>query len=282
MGEKVRGWLLLIGGGEDKEGRCRILRRVVELAGGGSARLVVVTVASSSPDEAGEEYSHVFRTLGAGQVDVIPLREREDAGQARYCEVVRQATGFFFTGGDQLRITSTLGGTLLDDILHRRFRDGMLVAGTSAGAAAMSDTMIIGGQGDDAPRQREVQMCPGLGFLEEVVIDQHFAQRGRIGRLLSAVARNPYVLGLGIDEDTAVIIKPDATLEVLGSHTVTVIDGRQIMHTNVTEGAPQQSLAISNVLLHVLSEGYRFDLQSRRFYRKDGEKGNNWGLENKF
>lgn len=264
MGEKVRGRLLIIGGGENKDGKPEILRCLVRLAGGGRGRLVVMTVASQDQDAAGEEYRRVFERLGLEVEAVVKLTDRPDAGLAVHLEALARATAVFFTGGDQLRITSTLGGTPLDDLLHRRFSEGLVVAGTSAGAAAMSDTMIVGGREEDPPQPTAAEMCPGLGFIEEVVIDQHFADRGRIGRLLSVVARNPYVLGLGIDENTAVEVDPSGKLQVVGEQTITVLDGREVTHTNVSEVAPDQSLALTGVKLHVLPAPYGFDLKTRR------------------
>lgn len=264
MGEKVRGNLVIIGGHEDKEGECAILQRVVDLAGGREAVLLVLTTASQEGEAAGRQYHEVFCRLGAAQVMVTHVstrQEAEDAGQER---LARAATGIFFTGGDQLRITSTLGGTALGAALVDRYEAGVVVAGTSAGAAAMSGTMIVGGPEDDAPKKCTTAMAPGLGLLEEVVIDQHFAQRGRLGRLLSAVAQNPYVIGLGIDEDTAVVVRPDTRLEVIGSRTVTVVDGAHLIHSNASETRPDDPLALLGVLLHTLPAGYGFDLRRRR------------------
>lgn len=271
MGEKVRGNLVIIGGHEDKEGECLILRKVVDLAGGSAARLVVMTTAALDGEATGSRYRAIFRQLGAGEVFVTHINTREEANDPQVGPLLEKATGVFFTGGDQLRITSTLGGTLVYDLLHRRYEDGMLVAGTSAGASVMSDTMIVQGAGDDAPKRNTTKMAPGMGLLEEVVIDQHFAQRGRIGRLLSAVAQNPYVLGVGIDEDTAILVSPEARFEVIGSQTVTVIDGRALEHSNASESEPDQPLALVRVILHILPRGYRFDLKNRRPLWPSGE-----------
>lgn len=210
MYEKVRGTLVVIGGAEDKDDRCLILKRFVELAGGKQAKLVIVTTATVEPGVSGEVYCRLFRQLGVGDTAVLNVNTRQDARAPRVKEVLERATGIFFTGGDQLRLTSILGGTLVDDALHKAYLQGTIIAGTSAGASAMSETMIVEGEEAEAPRKNIVQMAPGLGLLREVVIDQHFAQRGRLGRLLTAVAQHPYVLGLGIDEDTAIIVSPAA------------------------------------------------------------------------
>lgn len=264
MAEKVRGTLVIVGGHEDKDGSCSILREVVRLAGGRDARLLVLTTATELGTEAGSEYRRLFLDLGAAQVDTLHLEQREEANRPRVRDVMEQATGVFFTGGDQLRITSTLGGTLAYRTLHRCYENGVVIAGTSAGASAMSSTMIVGGSEDDTPSRGSVSMAPGVGLLNEVVVDQHFAQRGRIGRLLSAVAQNPHILGLGIDEDTAVVVQPDGSLSVLGSRTVTVVDGHHLEHSNATEATPRQPLVLFNVILHVLAAGCRYDLVSRK------------------
>ncbi len=256
------GPLVVIGGAEDRQGR--VLRSFVDLAGGPRAVIAVLATASGEPEGAERDYAHAFGHLGASRVLTIRVSSREDAADPTRLAEAEQATGFFFTGGDQLRITSTLGGTPFDAVLHHRHREGAVVAGTSAGASAMSETMIVAGDSDDAPKRCTIKMAPGMGFLEGTVVDQHFAQRGRLGRLLAALAQNPKVLGLGVDEDTAVVVLPDRTLHVIGSQTVTVLDGRGIRSTNASESLPDEPLALTDVLLHVLPDGYGFDLASRR------------------
>lgn len=256
------GPLLIVGGAEDRRGR--ILERFVALAGGRSARIVVLTTAASQPEQTGETYRQDFVRLGAGSVEVLEISQRPEASSPEARRAVAGASGVFFTGGDQLRVTSALGGTPLDAVLRRRWLEGAVVAGTSAGASAMSETMIVEGDSDDAPKKCTIKMAPGMGFLEGVVVDQHFAQRGRLGRLLAALAQNPKVLGLGIDEDTSVVVLPDKTLWVVGSQTVTVLDGRGIVETNASESSPDEALVLTDVILHVLPDGYGFDLRTRR------------------
>lgn len=263
MGEQVEGKLLIIGGAEDKKGDCRILKKFIQLAGGEEADIAVITTATEKPKEVGQDYQDIFLSLGAQRVDPIHINTRADAEDVYLEERLKQATGIFFTGGDQLRITSTLGGTPISGLLYEIYQKGVVIAGTSAGASVMSDTMIVGGKSNDTPKKSMLSMAPGLGFLKEVLIDQHFAQRGRIGRLLEAIAQNPFILGIGIDEDTAIVVNSHAHFEVLGSQTVTVADGRFVTHTNISELEPQESLALLNVVLHVLPSGYRFDLQKR-------------------
>ncbi|MGB9792745.1 MAG: cyanophycinase [Thermacetogeniaceae bacterium] len=264
MAEKVQGTLVIIGGAEDKTGERVILRRFVELAGGRSGRIVIVTSATSRPEAVGESYSRLFKDLGASEVSVLDIASRMEANSPSAYQQVLDATGIFFTGGDQLRITSLLGGTKVDEALHAAYRRGAVIAGTSAGASAMSETMIAEGDSDRAPQLNNVKMAPGMGLIREVVIDQHFAQRGRISRLLTAVAQHPYMLGIGIDEDTAIVVREGGIFEVIGSQTVTVIDGKQIQETNVSETGPQEPLALTNVILHILPVGYRFDMVRRQ------------------
>ena len=263
MGEKVQGRLLIIGGAEDRQGECRILGEFVALAGGPEARLVVIAAASREGPALGREYSLLFRELGARAVDTIYVESRQEANVARLVKVLARASGVFFTGGDQLRLTSLLGGTLVEREVRKAYEGGAIIAGTSAGASAMSDTMIVEGPSDDPPQRCTLKMAPGFRLLREVVVDQHFAQRGRLGRLLSVVAQNPYILGLGIDEDTAVVVEPRGWFRVIGSCTVTVIDGRSIQLSNVSETAPDAPLALTQVTMHVLPQGYGFDLRRR-------------------
>lgn len=259
-----RGTLVIIGGAEDKKDRCQILRTVIEKAGGADARLIVLTAATEQPGTVGAEYRYVFSRLGADDIEIVHIADRAAAGERRIIEAVRGASGIFFTGGDQLRITSTIGGTGLDEALLAAYLRGAVIAGTSAGASAMSDTMIVTGDDEDAPTRNTLNMAPGMGLLRDVVIDQHFAQRGRIGRLLSAIAQNPRALGVGIDEDTAIVVHPDESFAVVGSNAVTVIDGRSITDTNASEASRTMPLALTDVTLHMLPVGYGFDLRRRR------------------
>jgi len=260
----LRGSLVIIGGAEDKTGRCVILRRFVELAGAEKATVAVITAASEEPERVSRTYREVFARLRVRETSIVRVDRREDAFQEEPLERIKRATGVFFTGGDQLRITSAIGGTPLYEALCEAYEKGTVIAGTSAGASAMSDTMIVGGEDGVAPKRCTTAMAPGMGLLRQIVIDQHFAQRGRIGRLLSALAQNPFVLGVGIDEDTAIVVHPDGIFRVLGSQTVTVLDGRGVSHTNASESAPDEPLALFGVTLHILPAGHGYDLQRRR------------------
>ncbi|OWZ83655.1 cyanophycinase [Natranaerobius trueperi] len=264
MGEKSVGNLVIIGGNEDKEEDCLILKKIVDLAGGKDSEIAVIPTATLYPQEAGLQYQDIFYDLGASKVEVLDIQTREHANSPDISEKLNKFTGVFFTGGDQLRITSILGGTKFDGVLHECYRSGTVIAGTSAGAAAITDTMIVEGIDETSPAKNSVALSHGLGFLKEAAIDQHFAQRGRIGRLLSAVAQNPFIIGLGIDEDTAVVVNDKSQMSVEGSGTVTVIDGQTIANTNVSEEADNQPLALTNLTLHVLPANYSFDLYHRK------------------
>ncbi|MGI6778459.1 MAG: cyanophycinase [Acetivibrionales bacterium] len=264
MEEKVRGNLVIIGGAEDKKGESIILRKVAEIAGGSNARLVILTTATEQPESVGEEYRNTFTRLGINSIKLLNINSRYDANSESAANLIREATGIFFTGGDQLRITSILGGTKVYKALQEAYSNGVVIIGTSAGASVMSSNMIVNGNSNDPARKCTLKMAPGMGLLEEAIIDQHFHQRGRIGRLLCGVAENPNILGIGIDEDTAIQVFPDAHFEVLGTNAVTVIDGRSISKSNVSELKPDEILAISGVTLHVLPTGYGFDMKDRK------------------
>jgi cyanophycinase len=261
---KPAGTLVIIGGAEDKKGDCEILQKVVELSGGHKAKLVVMTTATEQPEVVGKQYQGIFEKLGVSNIDILDIPSRETANDPEPEQILANATGIFFTGGDQLRITTMLGGTRLDKALHDAYLRGLVIAGTSAGASVMSRTMIVEGDSDDSAKKNTLNLAPGMGLLNDVVIDQHFAQRGRINRLISAVAQNPYTLGVGIDEDTAIVVSPDNTFEVVGSQSVTVVDGRWITHTNVSEAEQDQVLAVTGVNLHILPKGYRFEMEQRQ------------------
>lgn len=262
MSEYVEGKLLIIGGAEDKEGECTILKRFVQEAGGTDSIIAILTAATEYPEQVGSQYQELFHKFGAKQVFVLDISRRHHANNEELAKLLAKVSGVFFTGGDQLRITGMLGGTVLGRMLHQLYERGVVIAGTSAGASVMSDTMIVGGD-SASPKKEAIVMAPGLGLLRAVIIDQHFAQRGRIGRLLAAVAQNPYVLGVGIDEDTAILVYPDGRLTVVGSQTVIIVDASPSVATNVSESSPGEALVLTPVLMHVLSNGLWFDFKKR-------------------
>lgn len=261
--EKVRGSLLLIGGAEDKEGEKKILKRFASLVREKDSYLLILTSAASQAGQVGREYREIFQELGIEDVKILDIDSRVEAMSPENAGLLGKAGGIFFTGGDQLRITSNFGGTRAYAALKEAYEGGTVVAGTSAGASAVSTIMIVGGEGEDSPRLNSVRLAAGLGLLEGVVIDQHFAQRGRMNRLLFAVAYNPQILGIGIDEDTAVEFQEETSFLVHGSRTVTVIDGREISYSNISELEGEQPLALLNVKIHVLPAGYAYNLITR-------------------
>ena len=260
------GRLLIIGGNEDKTGDCLILRKFIELSGQRKAKIAVLTTATQLPREVGAEYKALFQLMGAEIVDLIDIMDRRQASDLNNAECIKKYTGIFFTGGDQLRLTSLLGGTVMDKAIKDKFREGGVIAGTSAGASVMSHTMIVGGDSSETPKKSTVNMAEGMGFIDKVVIDQHFAQRGRINRLLAVVAQNPNVIGMGIDEDTAILVDKSNQCSVIGSQTVTILDGRKIIHSNLSELSPFDPLAITNIKLHILPMGYGYNLSQRLPY----------------
>lgn len=256
------GQLIIIGGAEDKEGECKILREFIRRAGGREARIAVMTVATSLPGEIGLEYRDLFEKLGADVVDIVDTERREDASYSRNLEIIENATGVFFTGGDQARITEILKDSEIDELLHQKFDRGLVIGGTSAGAAMMPDIMIVEGEGETNPRLDTVTLEPGMGFLSQVAIDQHFSQRGRLGRFVSALIQQPAVLGFGIDENTAIAVNGDE-IEVIGEGAVTIVDVANISHTNLNESLDDEALAICGAKLHILPNGYCFSLKQR-------------------
>ena len=257
------GHLLIIGGAEDKLRQRQILARFVSLAGGPEARVAVVSTASSLGDEATELYASLFHQFGIPDVRGLRPLTREDANDPAAAELVNDATGIFMTGGNQLRLSSVISGTLLGRTILDRHRHGVIVAGTSAGASAISTHMVAFGTSGTTPKQRMTQMSAGLGLLPDVVIDQHFEQRNRIGRLLALIAQSPALLGMGIDEDTAALVSPAGVLEVIGKGSVTILDPAKLQ-TDAYEVKRHRPMMVSGVILHSLPSGYRFDLRKRR------------------
>jgi cyanophycinase len=258
----TEGTVIVIGGAEDKVRDRVILSRFVVLAGGSEARIAVISTASSLGAEVGERYRQVFTELGANTLRPLHAMTRPQANDEAATRTIADATGIFLTGGNQLRLASTIGGTALAAAILERFRLGAVVAGTSAGASAMSSHMIAFGASGATPKQRMAQIAAGLGLLPDVIVDQHFQQRNRLGRLLSLIAQNPSLLGLGVDEDTAGIVGPDRVLEVIGRGSITVIDGAG-SETDAWDVRGHRPLMITNVVLHSLPAGYRFDLRRR-------------------
>lgn len=257
-----RGYLIPIGGAEGKRNKDRqILQRFVELAGGKEARILVIPTASLL-GETGPVYQGLFEKLGARSM-CIPVEHREDCFGEEILAVLGRSTGIFITGGNQLRLSTILGGTPVARAIRRMNADGVPLAGTSAGAAIMSEHMIAGGRSGPSPRESGVELAPGLGLTNRVIIDQHFSQRGRMGRLLAALSFNPFVCGLGIDENTAAFIAPDGEAEIVGKGTVTVIDPSDMKHSSMSYVRKAEAVSLLGLKLHVLAAGARFNIETR-------------------
>ena len=255
-----KGSLIIIGGHEDKERDRKILKEVAERVRGG--KLVIATVASHQPEGYFDSYQKAFGALGLTDLVELYVEDRVEAQEAGKLAVLDDAAGVFFTGGDQLRISSQIGDTPLERRVRAIHELGGVIAGTSAGASVMSETMLVKGTSSESHRIGDLHMAPGLGLVRDVIIDQHFAERGRFGRLLGAVAQNPRVLGIGIDEDTAIVVKGEH-FRVLGSGAVYIVDGSTVTRSNIAEARPERTLSMFDVKMHVLSDGDRFDLATR-------------------
>jgi cyanophycinase len=257
-----RGWIVPIGGAENKENDRRILERFVRCSGGAAADLVVIPTASRV-HETGERYEQLFRELGAARVTVMDFDTRRDCQEQGRLERIGQASGIFFTGGNQLRLTTLLGGTPVAKLIRLRNASGVTVGGTSAGASILSEHMIAAGDEGSSMIAGSVRLAPGLGLTNRFIIDQHFRQRDRLGRLLTALAYNPFSVGIGLDEDTAAFIGPDETVEVEGSGAVTIVDGADVTYSSIDSVEEGQPVCMLGLRLHLLVAGATFNLHTR-------------------
>ena len=261
--QRIDRTLIIIGGHEDKTEKKLILRAVADRVGSG--KLVIATVASGLPKQQYEEYERIFRGLGVKHVYKLEVESREDALSEKNVRILDDCTAIFFTGGDQVKITSQLGCSPLCERIQEVYEKGGCIAGTSAGASVVSETMMVGGTGDETHRiGGALRLAPGLGLIRGIIVDQHFAQRGRIGRLLGAVSQNPRVLGIGIDENTAVIVERDRKFTVIGEGGVTILDAGASTYSNITDEETDRSLSVFDVKLHLLSQGDVYDCDTRR------------------
>ena len=254
------GHLVIIGGSEDRKEDMPILTRFVELCGGPGAKIVVITAASQVADQMWEMYDSAFSALGVTRHSHLEVTSRQDANSPDYVRQVAEADGIFMTGGDQKRLLALIGGTALDLEMHKALKlRGATIGGTSAGASAMSGHMLAQGRAEIRPEKGAVSLGAGLGFLHRVVIDQHFSERQRLSRLLTVVAQNPYLQGIGIDEDTALVVERGVGIEVLGQGAVTVVDGRTMI-SNVADIADRDTPELIDVRLHLLPAGSQYRL----------------------
>jgi cyanophycinase len=265
-----KGILVAIGGNEDKENDLEILRTTVDLMNKKSPEIALITSASTEPKETAMRYKNAFNKLNATNVHELHIATRDDALNEKGLTKIQNANLVFFTGGDQLRITSILGGTpILKEIRRKYFEEECVVAGTSAGASVLSDTMIYEGDSPEALKKGTVQMTSGIGLVRKVVIDSHFIKRGRFSRLMEMVTTNPGILGLGLGEDTGVIISSGHLLKAIGQGLIVIFDGKQILHSNISDIEIGEAIAVQNVIVHTLVKGYRYDLLTREYMRSN-------------
>lgn len=281
---KIKGKLIAIGGAEDKGTVIEkalsmhhnlnffglgILRRIVNEAGGILARIEVVTTASMIPFEVGNNYLEAFGRIGCTNVDVMHIRTREDVQDEDYLERIQTCDAVMFTGGNQMRLTSIFGGTKFLRIVQNRYKnEPFIVAGTSAGAMAMSNTMIYEGDAARAHLKGEVKITTGLGFMQNVIFDSHFEKRGRFGRLSQAVGANPSCIGIGLGEDTGMLITDGNNMEAIGSGMVVIIDGHDIRHSNIADIPEGNPMSVENIRVHLCAMGNGYQVQERRFVEK--------------
>jgi len=280
--QSAKGKLLAIGGAEDKGTNLEtgeihrnnlnffelgILRRVVEETGGTSTRIEVITTASMIPHEVGDNYLNAFGKIGCTDIGVMHIRNREDANNEEYLERISKCNAVMFSGGNQLRLSSIFGGTRFLDMILKRYREetGFLVAGTSAGAMGMSKTMIYEGNATRAHLKGEVKITTGLGFISDVIIDSHFEKRGRFGRLAQAIAANPACIGIGLGEDTGMLITGGGMMEAIGSGLVMILDGHDIRHSNIADIPDGNPISLENLKVHFCEKGNGYLLQERLF-----------------
>ncbi len=281
----AKGKLLAIGGAEDKgtdleTGQIQrnnlnffelgILRRIVEETGGPTTRIEVITTASMIPHEVGDNYLNAFGKIGCTDIGVMHIRNRADATNEEYLERIRNCNGVMFSGGNQLRLTSIFGGTQFLEIVLKRYWEepAFLVAGTSAGAMAMSNTMIYEGNATRAHLKGEVKITTGLGFIDDVIIDSHFEKRGRFGRLAQAIAANPSCIGIGLGEDTGMLITEGNKMEAIGSGLVIIVDGHDIRHSNIADIPDGNPISIENLKVHFCEKGNGYMIKERLFIQE--------------
>ena len=263
--ENKRGWIIPIGGGDKKVKSSTIMQRFVELSGGSSSQMVIIPTASQL-DTAGERTRDVFQELGVSEIEILDLETRADCNDPRLIEKLDNATGIFFTGGNQLRLATTIGGTDAAKSFRAGNARGIHIAGTSAGAAFVCEHMIAIGKSGGTPKRGMASLSPGLGLTNRVIVDQHFRERDRLGRLLTALAYNPFATGIGVDEDTAAFIGPDDVIEVFGSGGLTVVDPSGIEFSSMADAGMGQPVGLIGVQLHILLAGDRYDLNTQIAY----------------
>jgi cyanophycinase len=261
--DKKRGTIVPIGGAEDKEGDADVLRKFLEISGGKKARVVIIPTASSLEDT-GRRYEKLFKKLGAQEARSLPITSRAEANKEEWIAYLEEADAIFVTGGNQLRLSTILGGTPVAKAIRSANARGVSVGGTSAGAAILSEHMIAHGAEGNTPKVGMVALAPGFGLTNRFIIDQHFRQRDRLGRLLTALDYNPFALGLGLDEDTAAFIDGDGKLTAVGKGALTLVDVSELEHSSLAETQEGKPVSLTNVRIHILVQGGTFNLNTRK------------------
>jgi cyanophycinase len=270
MPQPLKNTVMVIGGAEDKVHGREILHTFFARSGGTDAQIAIVPCASREPEAMGTRYRNIFEDMGAKRIEVLDIRERSEGEDPRWQEYLEEATGVFMTGGDQLRLCALVADTPLMEKLRMKVREGSIVlAGTSAGAAVMGHHMIAGGGSGESPNRSLVDMATGLGIIPEVIVDQHFQNRNRMARLLSAIASHPNRVGIGIDEDTCAMFEADGIIQIMGKGTVTIVDPGENLYTNEGFVGPSDPLSLYNLRVHLLCHGDRFNLATREVIQPD-------------
>ncbi len=269
--DKFGGSILIIGGAEDKFNERHILKKFIALSGGKRANVLIIPIASDFAEQAGEVYSSIFTKMGVKSVKVMNLKSRQEVMQVDAKKLFDRITGVFITGGDQLRLSTILGGTEVLHTLQTKLKTGMVLAGSSAGAACMSAAMIVRGESQIHPNRDSVRIAPGLGILKHIIIDQHFTQRTRLNRLITAVCYNADFLGIGIDENTAIYINPEGILQVIGEGTVTIVDGSKVNYLDIAEVNETEPFSVFGLQLHILNHTIKYDIVNRTSVMSDTE-----------
>ncbi|MFT5170620.1 MAG: cyanophycinase [Candidatus Marinamargulisbacteria bacterium] len=267
-----KGRLIAIGGNEDKQNELVVLKRVVKEIRKRDFKVAVLTTATEEPEQRAKEYREVFTSLGATEIKVLDIRERSQANEEAHLKTLEESDLIFIVGGNQLRLTAILGGSKVLASMSEQLKKGTLIAGTSAGAAAFSDAMIYEGVSEEGLIKGGVLTTSGFGFVENIIFDTHFMARGRFGRLVQIVTTNPTCTGVGLGEDSGVILSGDGEIEVIGSGQVIVVDGSEINHSNIISIEPGGSIAVENIRIHSLAHGYRYNFKERKFITPSVEK----------
>jgi cyanophycinase len=265
------GRLIAIGGNEDKAQELVVLKRVIQEIGKSDYKVSVITTASENPEQKGKEYHKVFATLGASLIEILNIKKRSQANDKKMAQSLEDVDLIFLAGGDQLRLTTIMGGSKVLEGIQNRLEAGALIAGTSAGAAVFSDTMIYEGKSEEGLFKGSVLTTSGFGFVKKIIFDTHFMARGRIGRLIQIITTNPTCIGVGIGEDSAVVLKGDGIAEVVGTGQVIIVDGKDIGSSNIMDITPGEPIAVENVRIHSLVNGYRYNLKNRQFLKPESK-----------